>query len=209
MGPGADLPDLIIRCDGSPVRRALWGAPIPVDPGEHAIEASAPKKKPWRAVAKVLSDGDVQTVTLTRLEDATSTPAPTPSSASEPPTAPVPAVRMSEHHGLSTRRTIALVSTSVGLVGVGIGSYFGVLAIQRHGEAGGTCTALPCDSAVNSQAASAADASTASFAVALVGLALGAFLWLGDSSASSDKPTVSMPPSLGPGRGGIDLSGRF
>ena len=115
-----------------------------------------------------------------------------------------------EHHGISTRRQVGLVSTAVGVVGLGVGSYFGALAFKKHGEpGGGTCMELPCDSSVRGEAASAADASTATFAAGLVGLALGAFLWFGDSSGSGDRPAVSVLPSVGPGRGEIRLSTRF
>src|SRR5215510_5737479 len=37
---GSDLPELEIKRDGSPLRRAAWGSPMPVDPGDHQIEAS-------------------------------------------------------------------------------------------------------------------------------------------------------------------------
>jgi hypothetical protein len=215
VGPYAELPDLHIQLDGNPVGRAVWGTRIPVDPGEHTVEASAPNKKPWRVVSKVFPAGDVQTVALAPLEDAPPQASP-PSAAPESPMpaaqahAPLVALRSAEHHGTSTRRQIGLVSTAVGVVGLGVGSYFGVLAFRKHGEAGGgTCTELPCDSSVRGEAATAADASTATFAAGFVGLALGAFLWFGDSSGSGDRPVVSVLPSVGPGRGGIQLSTRF
>jgi hypothetical protein len=215
VGPHADLPDLLIQLDGNPLGRAVWGTRIPVDPGEHAIEASAPNKKPLRLVSKVSPAGDVETVTLAPLENAPP-PASPPSRAPESPMsaaqsqAPLVAFRSPERHGTSTRRQIGLVSTAVGVVGLGVGSYFGVLAFRKHGEpGGGTCTELPCDSTVRDEAATAADASTATFAAGLVGLALGAFLWFGDSSGSGDRPVVSVLPSVGPGRGGIQLSTRF
>jgi hypothetical protein len=216
VGPTADLPGLIIHLDGNPMGRAVWGTRIPVDPGEHAIEASAPNKKDWTVTAKVSPAGDVQTVALTSLEDAPPPLAPPPRSSSEPASpapqsqAPLLAFHSSEHHGVSTRRQIALVFTGIGVVGLGIGSYFGALAFQKHGEpGGGTCTELPCDSSVKGEAASAADASTATFAAGLVGLALGAFLWFGDSTGSGDRPAVSVLPTVGPGRGEIQLSTRF
>jgi hypothetical protein len=215
VGPAADLPDLLIQLDGNPVGRAVWGTRIPVDPGEHAIEAAAPNKKPWRVVSKVSPAGDVETVTLAPLEDAPPTLSP-PSAAPESPMpatqgqAPLVAFSTPEHHRISTRRQMGLVSTAVGVVGLGMGSYFGVLAFRKHGEpGGGTCTELPCDPSVRGEAATAADASTATFAAGLVGLSLGAFLWFGDSSGSVDRPAVSVLPSVGPGRGGVDLSTRF
>jgi len=214
VGPLADLPDLLIQLDGNPVGRAVWGTRIPVDPGEHAIEASAPNKKPWRVASKVSPAGDVQTVALAPLEDAPPQASPPPATPESMPAAqgpaPLVALRTREHHGTSTRRQIGLVSIAVGVVGLGVGSYFGVLAFRKHGEpGGGTCTELPCDSSVRGEAATAADASTATFAAGLVGLALGSFLWFGDSSGSGDRPVVSVLPSVLPGRGGIQLSTRF
>ncbi len=216
VGPTADLPELIIHLDGNPVGRAVWGTRIPVDPGEHTVEASAPNKKAWKVAVKVSPAGDVQTATLTSLEEAPLPLAPPPASTSEPviPAAQSPApplaIHSVEHHGVSTRRQIALVSTGIGVVGLGVGSYFGALAFRKHGEpGGGTCTELPCDSSVRGEAASAADASTATFAAGLVGLALGAFLWFGDSSGSGDRPALSVLPIVGPGRGEVQLSTRF
>jgi hypothetical protein len=216
VGVAADIPGLVVHLDGNPVGRAVWGTRIPVDPGEHTIEAFAPNKTVWKVAAKVSPAGDVQTVTLTSLEDLPPAPTPPPTSLSEP-TSPVPqsrepqlAFHSPEHHGVSTRRQIALVSTGIGVVGLGIGSYFGALAFRRHGEpGGGTCTELPCDSSVKGEAASAADASTATFAAGFVGLAVGAILWFGDSSSSGDRPAVSVLPSVGPGRGEVQLSTRF
>jgi hypothetical protein len=216
VGPPGDLPDLLIRLDGNPVGRAVWGTRIPVDPGEHAIEASAPNKKPWKVVSKVSPAGDLQTVTLAPLEDA---PPMASSVSAAPPESPMPlpqsqappvALRTPEYHRISTRRQLGLVSTAVGVVGLGVGSYFGILAFKKHGDpGGGTCTELPCDPSVRGEAASAADASTATFAAGLVGLALGAFLYFGDSSGSGDRPVARVLPSVGPGRGGIELSTRF
>ncbi len=218
VGPDADRPDLSISRDGTAVGRTVWGSRIPIDPGEHVVEASAPNKKPWKAVVKVAPDGDVQTVTLKSLEDAT----PAPESAAPPPPVvepvvqapppPPPVVIPPEHHGMSTRKTIGLVTAAAGLVGVGLGTYFGVVAIQKHGDPDATCTTTPCGAQSNSltsQAGTNADKSTVAFAAGLVALGVGAFLWLGDSSGRSDKPSVSLVPSVGPGRGGFDLTGRF
>jgi hypothetical protein len=212
VGPDADVPGLTVTFDGSPLGRPVWGTRIPIDPGEHAIEASAPNKKAWKGVAKVGPGGDVQTVKVSPLEDAPLTPAPPPeppsatmAAAPAPPPSPPPAT--SQTSGISARKRLALVSAGVGLVGIGVGSYFGALAISDHSKA--TCTSYPCDDSLNNQSGTAADISTTTFAVGLVAVGLAAFLWLGDSSGSSDKPAVSVLPSFGPGVGGVDVSGRF
>jgi hypothetical protein len=89
----------------------------------------------------------------------------------------------------------------VGVLGVAAGTYFGVRAITLHDDPGATCTTTPCGStpvSLNNQAKFAADASDVTFAVGLVGLGLGAFLWLGDSGVS-----------VAPGVGSLVVSGPF
>src|ERR1019366_353360 len=44
---------LLVRRDGEPVPTSSWGLPVPIDPGEHAIEASAPGRKPWATAVAV------------------------------------------------------------------------------------------------------------------------------------------------------------
>jgi hypothetical protein len=38
---------LVIKRNGVAIERAQWNAPIAVDPGDHVIEAAAPKRTPW------------------------------------------------------------------------------------------------------------------------------------------------------------------
>jgi hypothetical protein len=198
----ADRPDLTITRDGTAVGRAAWGTRIPVDPGAHVVEASAANKKPWKVA-----------LTLAPAEAASPPPAPPlAETAPPPPPPPQPAVEnVSEHHALSTRRTLALVSAGVGVVGVGLGTYFGLSAISKHRDPAATCTIEPCTHAdsLNHDAGTAADLSTVSFAVGLVGLGLGAFLWLGDTSGRSDKAAVTVTPAWGPRQGGINLRAAF
>src|SRR5260221_3353622 len=44
----ADASDLEIKRDGSVIRRAAWGTAMPVDPGEHVVEAGAQGKIAWK-----------------------------------------------------------------------------------------------------------------------------------------------------------------
>ena len=174
--PAADSPDLSITRDATPVGRTAWGTRLPVDPGPHTIEASAASKKPWKVVLTVAPNGDVQTATLTPLEDAPApvaaepvAPAPVPLAA---PVAPPAPETPPESHGLSTRRTIAVVTAGVAVAAAGVGTYFGVTALSKHNDPAATCTLEPCTAAINlnSSAKTAADASTLSFAVALAAL---------------------------------------
>ena len=214
--PEADRPDLSITRDATPVGRAAWGTRIPVDPGPHAIEASAANKKPWKVALTVGPNGDVQTTTLAPLEDAPvaeplvvplpAAPAPAP-----PPVAPVLAPVPPESHGLSTRRTIAVVTAGVAVVAAGVGTYFGVRAISKHNDPDRTCTLEPCTTAdtLNDQAKTAADGSTISFGIAIAALVSSGILWFTDTSGRSDHAGVHVTPDVAWGRGGIDVGGRF
>jgi hypothetical protein len=179
----SDTPDVRVTRDGTPLGRAAWGTRIPVDPGEHVIEASAPGKKAAHLVVTVGPDGDVQTVEIPPLADeAPAPPAPALEASREAPPAAPPA--------LSGRRTAALAVAGVGLVGLGLGTAFGVRAIQKHDDPGAVCTSSPCSSgsvSLNDQAKFAADVSTVSFAVALVALGTSAFLWFFDPTAKTAR----------------------
>jgi hypothetical protein len=199
--PAADLPDLTIIRDGVAIGRAAWGTKIPVDPGSHVVEATAPHKQMRHLEVQVRPNADVQTVTVAALEDAAPEPAPAPvgpapgpAAAAPVPETPAPPTQT----GLSTRRTWALVSGGVGAAGVIAGSVAGIVAIAKHNSS--TCNG-PCTSqndSLNKDAQTAADISTVSFAVGLVGLGLGAFLWFGDSSVN-----------VTPGVASLQVNGRF
>jgi hypothetical protein len=214
--PEADRPDLTVTRDATPVGRAAWGTRLPVDPGPHAIEASAANKKPWKVVMTVAPNGDVQTATLAPLEDAPVAEAPPvapPPAPAPAPVAPVlaPAPAPEEPHGLSTRRTIAVVTAGVAVVAAGVGTYFGVRALSKHNDPNRTCTLEPCTTAdsLNDQAKSAADASTISFGIAIAALVSSGILWFTDTSGHRDHAGIHVTPDVAWGRGGIDVGGRF
>jgi hypothetical protein len=201
--PEADLPALTVLRDGIAIGRAVWGTRIPVDPGSHVIEASAPGKQLRHVEVKVGPDADVQTVTIAKLDDAPAAAAPVPPTAvlAAAPAGPAPESPPTEHGGLSTRRQWAVVSTGAGVLGIGAGTIFGVVAISKHNAPGATCTTSPCSAqstGLNNDAKLTADVSTVSFIAGGVGLALGAFLWFGDSSVS-----------VSPGVGSLEVTGRF
>ena len=203
--PEVDLPALTVLRDGIALGRTVWGTRIPVDPGTHLVEASAPGKQMRHLEVRVGPDADVQTVTIGRLDDAPAAAAPV---AAPPPAAPATATTPAKtpesppaDTGMSTRRQWAIVSMGAGVLGIGAGSILGVVALGKHNAPGATCTTSPCSATslgFNNDAKLAADVSTVSFIVGGVGLALGAFLWFGDSSVT-----------VAPGVGSLDVSGRF
>lgn len=198
VASGADLPELGLVLDGVALGRAAWGTRIPVDPGTHVLVESAPGKQPRRFEVRVGPDGDSQTATLTALEDAPAAPPapPPPPVVAPPPPAqppPVESVPPPSNGALSSRRTLALGVASAGVVGVALGTYFGIAAISKHDDPN-----APGNVDLNNQAKFSADASTVSFIAGAVALGVGAFLWLGDTQVHVQA-----------GVGSVGVSGRF
>jgi len=64
----ASLRGLEVRRDGALVDPKVWGAPIPVDSGDHIVTVKAPGKKPWEG--KVWAEGTSKLlVSVAALED--------------------------------------------------------------------------------------------------------------------------------------------
>lgn len=129
------VPGFELLRDGQPVSRGLFGVAVPVDPGEHRLEARAPGRLPWTGVQRVGADADAATVTVPKLAldpSAVATP-------SEPPPAAPASLELgatgTPERPTNVRRTAGLVAGGVGLVALGVGGFFGVRAINKNNEA--------------------------------------------------------------------------
>ena len=195
-----DSAHLEIRRDGVPVQTAELGSPIPVDPGEHVIEVKAPGKQPWSAKVQVGADAAKVQVDIPKLEPASGdAPPPSATPASQPvtsDTAPPPAATKSSGSG---QRTAGLIAAGVGVVGVGLGTVFGLQASGNWSDAKGECQAYPygCSQKgldLRSDAKSQATLSTVGFIAGGALLGLGAVLYF---TAPSKKENVAF--IVGPG----------
>jgi len=83
---------LVVERDGVLIGEASWGVPMPVDPGERVLRATAPGRKPWSGSALV-PEGPVTIVTsIPALETLPpEQPKAAPLAASAPPSALAPA----------------------------------------------------------------------------------------------------------------------
>jgi len=59
---------LEVRRDGVALQEAELGSPIPVDPGEHVVEAVAPGKQPWTSKVQVGGDAAKVSVEIPKLQ---------------------------------------------------------------------------------------------------------------------------------------------
>jgi len=209
------LDGLEIKRDGAAVGRALWGTAVPVDPGSHLVEATAPGKKPWRSTVKVEGDKASVVVTVPALDDA---PVETQATPSLGASTDVPADGKS-------RRTLALVVGGVGVVGLGIGTVFALQAKAKYDDSLPSC---PTDKNICSaqgvslrdDARTAGNVATVAIGAGAAALVAGAILFLTAPSAgaerdrpltrpSAEKPGAMLVPSAGPGMARLTVWGIY
>jgi hypothetical protein len=64
----APPPHVVVRRDGVELPPSLWGVIVPLDPGEHLLEASAPGHRPWSSKVAVSTSLDPVSVVVPALE---------------------------------------------------------------------------------------------------------------------------------------------
>ncbi|HUS33288.1 MAG TPA: PEGA domain-containing protein [Kofleriaceae bacterium] len=116
--PNVPLASLIVTRDDAPLDIAVLGASIFVDPGQHAISASAPGYKPFTTTITI-KEGEAQEVQLA-LEAAPNQPA--------PQTGGITTIIREESDPGKTRRLFALTLGGAGAVALVTGVSFGFAA---------------------------------------------------------------------------------
>jgi serine/threonine-protein kinase len=186
-----------VRNDGVAVASAQFAAPFPIDPGTHRIEASAPGKKTHVEVINaargtshvsipLLSDlpagGAPESMPPPRPVVTGSVPASTGSSLAMAGTSQeVPHTDTTDDQG-KTQRTVSFIAGGLGVVGVGLGTYFGLAALHDNSSSKADCNPNPnvCGSAGYDQRQDAlreARISTVAFAAGGALLATAAVLY--------------------------------
>ena len=162
--------ELEIKRNGSVVGKPAWGLPLPVDPGEHAIAASAPGRMSW-SQSFALPAGARVTVDVPELPAADSgavpapvappapvaeLPAPSPPETVQPvEAAPVSVVAQpavaptdtSEPAGRGRAQRIAGWGVrGLGVVGLGVGVVFEIKSVVKLGDRADVCPMrVECD----------------------------------------------------------------
>ncbi|MEP7052513.1 MAG: tetratricopeptide repeat protein [Pseudomonadota bacterium] len=196
---GKDSAALEIRRDGVTVQPAELGSAIPVDPGQHTVEATAPGRKKWTSTV-VVADASKLAVEVPALapdaaaanrESAAVTGGP-PGAASAPGDA-APSAQPG-----SGQRTAAVVVGATGVVGVGLGALFGLQARAAWSDAKTHCPSYQsCDRRgvdLHSTATSKATLSTVAFIAGGAALAVGAVLWFTADSGNKERVAVGFGP---------------
>jgi hypothetical protein len=205
--PAARITGLEVKWDGKLFGPGSWGTAIPVDSGEHTLEANAPGKKSWTGKVTVRANGGTMTAEVPVLLQPSASPI-------GPELTP-----LETHAGSSTQRTVGVVVGAAGLAGIVVGSIFGVKAMGKDADSHAHCLPsdyIHCDSQgvqLGKDAFSAATVSTVGFILGAAGIAGGVVTFL-TAPSSAPKPTTGMRhvdarPLVGARTGGLVVSGEW
>ncbi|MRG95215.1 hypothetical protein [Polyangium spumosum] len=177
LGPGARAAGMVVERDGTTIADASLGAPVPVDPGEHVVTATADGKEPFLTTVRV-SPGKRVTVVV-------------------PPLAP--------SRGPSGTRIAAHVTAGLSVVALGTGAIFGIRALVKEDEASARCEGTVCPDATSldvaedgRRAAKIADVSLGLGAACLLSSAT--LYWISRAKSPADAGTsIAVAPAAGSG----------
>jgi hypothetical protein len=219
------LSGLTIDRKDKQIQSALFNVPVPTDPGEYTITASAPGYESWSGTVTVPEKAGRVSISVPALKkasgDAASTApstsvAPPPAGAAPPSTGPMGrgAVDLSTSPTdtrSNSQRTMGIVLGAAGVVGVGVGSYFGLRAMSKNSEAADKCPNNLCPDAtgvdLTDEARSAATGSNIAFGLGLAAIAGGAVLYFTAPSTAQAAQSNSLSARIGPNS--IVLGGTF
>jgi hypothetical protein len=197
LGAGASgVPGLVVKRDGFVLGAGAFGAALPVDPGEHVVEASAPSRQPWSARTSVAADGASGVVTVPALSEVPTWAATEGDSrrSSGPPLRP-----------------IGIGVGAAGIVALGISGYFALHAASKNSDSQSDCTGDVCGPVgkqARLDAISSANASTAAFVIGAVLVAGGVALFIVGKPGES-KSTLAAAPAISGQTAGVVLAGSF
>lgn len=129
----SDEPNLEVKRDGTQVARAQWGTPIPIDPGPHVIEASAPKRATWSKKIETNAPGQTTNVAIPALSE---------SAADAIPDAPAAGGGdRQKGDGGGTLRIVGFIGMGVGAALLGTGGFFALSSQSKQDDIESAATA--------------------------------------------------------------------
>lgn len=198
----ASVDDMVVKVDGAVVASALVDTEIPVDPGEHNVEVTAPGfLRSGTRLSVIEGERKSVTLTLTRDPNAVAAPSAAPSDAApktalaSAPVAPsAPASSPPPPAERAPNRTGAYVAWGVGAAGLAAGGVLGVLTMQKHADLKDQCAEGVCPADRQGDLDSAkklGNFSTIAFGVGAAGAVLGTVLFFTAGPSSADRAARS------------------
>jgi hypothetical protein len=186
---------LQIRYDGVDVSAGEFGAAIPIDPGEHIVEARAPGRIVWWTKVSIPANPGIVEIPVPALEKVSAPPDARP-----------------------TRRIVMYGTAGGGVALVTASLIFGAIARSKWNDVEQHCpthVCAPADVNLASSAKTMGNVATGTFLVGMSALAGAAILFLSESSGGVEHkpmtgPTISrISPALDGAQVGITIRGAF
>lgn len=189
----ATMPGFALTRSGVPLPAATWGKPVPLDPGEYEIEATAVDRPAWTKSVKLAIQASAEVDVVPGWEK------------------PKPKVIVVSATWPARMRMAGIVSLGVGAVGLGAWGILGGLAIAKNNEANGNCAPdNTCDKegiVQRNQAKEYADRATIGLVAGSVLAAAGASLvivsFVGNKDSKRKASGVGLNAWVGPMGAGV------
>lgn len=191
---------LEVKRDGTIVGEAGFGVAAPLDPGTHNIEVTAPEHEPWSTKVEI---GEAAQI-IVKIPKLKAIPKPKPPPPPEPPEPP----------GLGPTKTTALILGGAGVVGLGVGIFFGSRALSLNEESKKRCDGNLCDAEgfqLRTDARRWGSGATIAIIAGTIGVGAAAVLWFtAPSPPTKDKASIQrVSPWFAGNAGGITVRGEW
>lgn len=210
LHPGVEASAVAVTRDGSAISPAVFGTPVPLDPGAHELRATAAGKEAWESKVVLEAPGQTVTIEIPALLDRKPGAAePAVPLADKAPVGPQsalvsgndPAAAPDTPSKRGWQRPLGITMTAVGAVGLGVGSALGLMAKSIFDDSAPHCNATNhCDSSGIDLRSSAVGKGNAATGVFIAGAALaagGVVLWITAPPSKPASPSTAL--SFGPG----------
>ncbi len=201
---------LQIKLDGEILGAGALDTALPVDPGAHQIEASAPGRKPWTSAIAAPKGPAKTEVLIPELEEAP----PEPVAVVAPVVVAPPSPVVEAPTGTSTRTIVGLSLIGAGVISAGVGGVLGVQTFSHRSDATRECPSNRCTQggldSIDS-AKSSALFSTITFGAGALLAGVGTYFLVTKSSPSEKPQTAStwVRATALPGHASVTLGGQF
>lgn len=209
-----------VTIDGHEIRPGAFGTAIPVDPGAHRIQASAPGRRTWEQALVVGRGASTLAIQVPELE---AIPSPTgPASEPKPPPAPPPTSpralgsppsgRTDGGTGSTTHLPLLIATGTMAAAGIGIGTVYGLRTFSEKREADRECPSRSCPSRTaveaNERAYDAALVSTVAFGLGTASAAVFTYLLVTELGAPK-AARLMVAPAVAQGRAHVVAATSF
>ncbi|MDF3069018.1 MAG: hypothetical protein K0R38_4619 [Polyangiaceae bacterium] len=198
------VPGLEVLRGGVPIPQVIWGSRAALDPGRYRIQARAPGYRPWQTDVVIEGVGAPAALSV-------------PALVAEPkPAKPLSLGSEDVGSGASSRRIAAIAVGGVGLVGVGVGGFFGLSAQSDLSDSEPLCNeanfCTPRGAELREGVKSKALVATVATSVGAAALVTAVVLWFTAPSAQESRTAKSSSRwAVAPRREGwgMELTGAF